>query len=255
MRQTLRALLELRRLVPVLLMGLALVGAQIHLSRGPASWAVALAMAGATWALAPFAWRALFADGRGGLGRALLFALLAVAVVLGTGPGLSIALGIPGSFLTIPSSLAVCVALFLVGGWGLGRDIGFEEPAGARAGPGRRAGARGRARAAARAARAPRSALPLQHAQRDRRVVPRRTARSPSARCCSSSAMLRDGARRGARADAGRSRASSSWCATLFELHLLRDPDLLHARVGGRRPLPRACRCRRCCCCRSRRTR
>jgi two-component system sensor histidine kinase AlgZ len=127
MRETLRALIEWRRLVPVLLMGLALVAAQVHLSRSPESWLVAFAMAGATWAIAPFSWRALFADGRGGLGRIGLYALLAVAVVIGTGPGLSIALGVGASFLTIPSSLAVCVALFVVGGWGLGRDIELER--------------------------------------------------------------------------------------------------------------------------------
>lgn len=129
-RETLRALSELKRLAPVLLIAAALLGAQVHLSRGRWAWTVALAMAAVTWAVAPFGWRLLL-SGAGTFAstavRACLFALLGIAVVTVTGPWLSGALGLGPTFLTESSSLAVCVALFVVGGWGLGRDIELER--------------------------------------------------------------------------------------------------------------------------------
>lgn len=128
-RETLRALSELKRLLPVLLISAALLAAQIRLSREPWAWTVALAMAGVTWVSAPFGWRLLL-SGAGTLAstavRSCLFALLGIAVVMVTGPWLSGALGLGRTFLTEPSSLTVCVALFVVGGWGLGRDIELE---------------------------------------------------------------------------------------------------------------------------------
>lgn len=129
-RETLRALSDLERLAPVLLIAVALVAAQVHLSQEPWAWTLALAMALATWAVAPFAWRLLF-SGAGALAstavRGCLFALLGIAVVMVTGPWLAHALGLGPTFLTQPITLAVCVALFVVGGWGLGRDIERED--------------------------------------------------------------------------------------------------------------------------------
>ena len=53
--------------------------------------------------------------------------------------------------------------------------------------------------------------------------------------------LVRDaahGARRGEGADAGRSSRSSSWCDTLFALHLLRDPALFTLERAVPSPLP-----------------
>jgi hypothetical protein len=129
-RETLRALSGPERLVPVLLIAAALIAAQVHLSQEPRAWTLALAMALATWAVAPFPWRLLF-SGAGALAstavRGCLFALLGIAVVMETGPWLAHALRLGPTFLTQPITLAVCVALFVVGGWGLGRDIDRED--------------------------------------------------------------------------------------------------------------------------------
>ena len=121
-------------------------------------------------------------------------------------------LGMGHTLLTAPTSVVVCLALFLVGGFGLGRDIVAGEQAGARRGPGRPARARGRRRAAAGAALAPRPALPVQHAERDRRVVPRgRRDRRARGR-----AAVRDAAHRpGGRARRRPGRWRRSWrCST-----------------------------------------
>jgi two-component system, LytTR family, sensor histidine kinase AlgZ len=47
--------------------------------------------------------------------------------VLSLGVGVPKLFHLPPTFLTERISLAVCTALFLVGGWGLARDIGFEQ--------------------------------------------------------------------------------------------------------------------------------
>jgi LytS/YehU family sensor histidine kinase len=59
--------------------------------------------------------------------RAALYAGAGAGLVLGIGRGLSSLVGAGQTFLTTKPSLAVCVALFWVGGWGLARDIDLEE--------------------------------------------------------------------------------------------------------------------------------
>ena len=60
------------------------------------------------------------------LPRLLAYTVIGLVVVLGIGWAAPAVLGAGPMFLALPLNLAICVTLFLVGGWGLGRDIGFE---------------------------------------------------------------------------------------------------------------------------------
>jgi two-component system sensor histidine kinase AlgZ len=128
-RSTLRALLETRRLVPVLLVCAPLVVLQGRTSRDPLAAPLGALVCLAFLVFAPVSWRILFPDGlelEHGAARLLLYASGGVGVVLVSGvvvPGL---LHMGPTLLTVRSGLLVSAALFLVGGWGLGRDIGME---------------------------------------------------------------------------------------------------------------------------------
>ncbi|MDB4996215.1 MAG: Histidine kinase family [Myxococcaceae bacterium] len=129
LRPTLRALLDPRRLAPILLVSLPLVFAQRSYSRDPrAAWLGVLMVVGFVL-VAPVSWRVLFPDGLGvrdALLRLVLYGAIGAGVVLSVGVVVPRALAIGPTFLTARNSLAIDIALFLVGGWGLGRDIGFE---------------------------------------------------------------------------------------------------------------------------------
>ena len=79
--------------------------------------------------IAPLSWRLLFPDG---LAAAADGWLLLFYAALGTGLVLLLTVVAPRltdmgpTFLTSRDNLPVCVALFLVGGWGLGRDVQME---------------------------------------------------------------------------------------------------------------------------------
>jgi two-component system sensor histidine kinase AlgZ len=128
-RRTWRALLEPKRMVPILLLAVALVGAQASFSRDLLAVPLGLAMCAAFVLLAPLSWRALFPGGleltHGGL-RLALYVAVATAVVLVLGGVAPRALHMGPTLLTEPSSMFVCLALFLVGGWGLARDIDLD---------------------------------------------------------------------------------------------------------------------------------
>jgi two-component system sensor histidine kinase AlgZ len=66
-------------------------------------------------------------EGLAFLGRAGLYALAGSAIVLLLGLALPALLGMGKTFLTGRASLVITGALFVVGGWGLGRDIGLES--------------------------------------------------------------------------------------------------------------------------------
>jgi LytS/YehU family sensor histidine kinase len=79
--------------------------------------------------VAPVSWRVLFPgrlDLRHGGVRLLLYAAIAAGVVLPVGVVIPRVLGVGRTLLTAPSSVVVCLALYLVGGWGLARDIWLE---------------------------------------------------------------------------------------------------------------------------------
>jgi two-component system, LytTR family, sensor histidine kinase AlgZ len=129
-RPTLRALLEPKRLAPILLVCSPMVAAQGRYSRDPLAVPLGVLMCALFVFLAPLAWRVLFPEVlpvRQGLVRLVLYAGLGAGVVLTTGVVLPTLLGMGHTFLTTRYTLLVAGALFLVGGWGLGRDIGLEE--------------------------------------------------------------------------------------------------------------------------------
>jgi two-component system, LytTR family, sensor histidine kinase AlgZ len=128
-RATVRALLEPKRLVPILLVSAPLVVAQGSLSRDPLAVPLAILTCLAFVLLAPLSWRVLFPDDREhgqGAVRLLLYAGEGAGVVLVLGLVIPKLFGMGKTFLTSNSSLAISGALFLVGGWGLGRDIELE---------------------------------------------------------------------------------------------------------------------------------
>ena len=100
------------------------------MSREPLAAPIAVAMCIAFVLVAPLSWRVLFPGGlefTHGAIRLLIYGAVGVGVVLVVGDTLPKLLSLGPTLLTMRVSLIVCVTLFLVGGWGLGRDIGFEE--------------------------------------------------------------------------------------------------------------------------------
>ncbi|WP_136971290.1 sensor histidine kinase [Polyangium sorediatum] len=121
---TLRALAAPRRLVPILVVIVSLLIAQAR-SGGSASLAVGVALCASFTLLAPVSWRVIAAD-RPTLLRILVYAALGVIVVFGIGGVIPRWFRLPPSLLTAPWNLLSSLALYWVGGWGLGRDIDLE---------------------------------------------------------------------------------------------------------------------------------
>lgn len=130
-RSTVRALLVPRRAIPIALVVVPLTIIQDAYSREAFAVPIALLMCGTFLVIGPSLWRALFPldrpIGAGALTRVIVYAGVGAAVVLGVGRGLPGLAGAGVTFMTSESSLAVCLALFWVGGWGLARDIDLEE--------------------------------------------------------------------------------------------------------------------------------
>jgi two-component system sensor histidine kinase AlgZ len=130
--ETLRALLVPRRLVPLLLIATPLLVAQVALSPEPLAGPIGLALCASFCITAPFLYRWLFpmddtpsrTPGVVRFGIYVAFSVVVVYVVGGVVPDL---LGMRFTFLTDPWSLVVSCALFVVGGWGLGRDVELEQ--------------------------------------------------------------------------------------------------------------------------------
>jgi hypothetical protein len=129
LKETLRALVLPKRIVPVGLVCLPLLGAQHSYSEDPLAVPLAVLMCLAFVSIAPVSWRILFPDdlatSNAGL-RLLLYAGIGAGVVLTLGAVVPKFLGMGPTFLTQRAPLFVSGAMFLVGGWGLGRDIGLE---------------------------------------------------------------------------------------------------------------------------------
>ena len=128
--ETVRSLLAPRRLVPILVVSIPLLVAQGAWGSEPLEIPIGLALCLAFVLVAPVSWRMLFPDGVAGglraLSRLIVYTLIGLVVVLGLGWGVPTLAGAGPMFLGLPLNLAICLTLFLVGGWGLGRDIGFE---------------------------------------------------------------------------------------------------------------------------------
>ena len=131
MRSTVRGLLTPRRAIPIALVVVPLTIVQDAYSRDPLAVPLALLMCGSFLLVGPSLWRALFPMDRPLTAtaalRVLLYAGVGATLVLGIGRALPDMVGAGQTFLTSKPSLAVCVALFWVGGWGLARDIELEE--------------------------------------------------------------------------------------------------------------------------------
>ena len=128
-RATLLALLTPRRLIPIIVVSVPLVAAQAKFSRDPLGMPLAILMCLTFVAIAPVSYRILFPEGLDlshGAIRLVLYGAIGAGVVLSLGVAVPRLVGMGHTFLTDRNSLAVSIALFLVGGWGLGRDIGFE---------------------------------------------------------------------------------------------------------------------------------
>lgn len=126
LESTLRALLAPRRLLPIGLVTAAMVAVQAQYSVARGATLVPLVMALGFLLVAPASWRALVAPAPGSLPRLAAYAAGGLAVVGAGGVLLPAALGIGRTFLTDSGSLLVALVLYLVGGWGLGRDVERE---------------------------------------------------------------------------------------------------------------------------------
>jgi len=130
LRSTVRALLVPRRAIPIALVVVPLTIIQDAYSREAFAVPIALLMCGSFLLVGPSLWRALFPLDRpiaaGALTRVIVYAGVGAATVLGVGRGLPGLFGAGVTFMTTEPSLAVCMALFWVGGWGLARDIDLE---------------------------------------------------------------------------------------------------------------------------------
>jgi two-component system, LytTR family, sensor histidine kinase AlgZ len=123
-RETLRALAAPRRLVPILVLATPLLLEQSrYADRRVFLVGVSLVLACAV--LAPISWRVLTRD-RPTPARVLAYGLLGALVVLTLSVLVPTALAMRKSFLTVPTSVLISAALYLVGGFGLGRDIDLE---------------------------------------------------------------------------------------------------------------------------------
>jgi two-component system, LytTR family, sensor histidine kinase AlgZ len=128
-RGTFRGLAQPKRLVPILVVSAPLVFAQAWYSRRGLAVTTAVLTCVAFVLIAPLAFRLLFPEEERTPLLALriaVYAALAVVVNLTLEVFLPRALGVGRTFLSERVSVAVSLALFVVGGWGLGRDIGFE---------------------------------------------------------------------------------------------------------------------------------
>lgn len=238
-RGTWVALLTPRRLVPTTLVASALIVAQAQFE---ADW-LAVPLAGlmclAFILLAPVSWRVLFPHGlelsHGGI-RLLLYGAVGVAFVLGFGVVIPDLVGMGPSLLTSRASLFVCLALFLVGGWGLGHDIDRDA---------RLANAEARAEQSARAAE--RAELLALRSHLDPHFL--FNTLNAIAEWCREDGAVAEGAvlrlssmlrtiLTGVRTEAWSLAEELALIDTLFELHRLRDPDGLQVVRTMPSPVP-----------------
>ena len=128
-RHTALALLSPRRALPIALSCAALLYAQLQFSEDPLAFQIGLLQILLFLGIAPVSYRVMFPEGLDfshGAVRLVLYASIGAGVVLVGGAVIPKMLEMGPTFLTARTSLAFCALLFLIGGWGLGRDIGME---------------------------------------------------------------------------------------------------------------------------------
>lgn len=114
----------------MLVVGAPMVWAQAEWSRDPRATPLGVLLVATFAIVAPVSYRVLFPDGLDfshGAVRLLLYSLVGAGVMLSLCVGLPRVLGMRDTFLTDRTTVVITTALFLVGGWGLGRDIGMEQ--------------------------------------------------------------------------------------------------------------------------------
>lgn len=124
---TLRALGQPRRVLAIVAVGGSLIAAQLRFDPYlPRAWA-AVGLLVSFLLLAPASYRYLVLERPRERGGVLLYIGLCAAMVLLFGRAVPYLAKQTHTFLTSGPSLTVCFALFVVGGWGLGRDIHLEQ--------------------------------------------------------------------------------------------------------------------------------
>jgi len=238
-RSTLRGLLAPRRLLPIVLLSASLVAAQGNYSRDPFAIPLGIAMCIAFSIVAPVSWRVLFPDRfnlrHGGI-RLILYVAIAAGVVFSLGVVAPQVLHMGHTLLTARTSVVVCLALFLVGGWGLGRHMWLENEL-----------ARAEARATLLAREAEGAQLLALRSHLDPHFLfntlnaiaewCREDGETAERAVVRLSAMLRT-VLAGVRASTWPLADELALLDTLFELHRLRDPDRVRVRRHLPDPLP-----------------
>ncbi|HEY0714343.1 MAG TPA: sensor histidine kinase [Polyangia bacterium] len=129
-RRTWRALLEPRRFFAILLVSIALIVAQANFGGDPFAVPLGVAMCVSFVLVAPVTWRVLFPHGpqpNQMMVRLGLYAAVGTAVVLVLSVVIPETFDLRRTLMTTRASMLVSLALFLVGGWGLARDIDFDD--------------------------------------------------------------------------------------------------------------------------------
>jgi two-component system sensor histidine kinase AlgZ len=221
------------------LLSASLVAAQGSYSRDRFAIPLGIAMCIAFAVVAPVSWRVLFPDRfnlrHGGI-RVILYATIAAGVVWSLGIVVPQILGMGRTLLTAPTSMAVCLALFLVGGWGLGRHMWLENEL-----------ARAQARASLLAREAEGAQLLALRSHLDPHFLfntlnaiaewCREDGETAERAVMRLSAMLRT-VLAGVRTSAWPLADELALVDTLFELHRLRDPDRVRVTRHLPDPLP-----------------
>lgn len=132
LQSTMAAIFAPRRAIPIVVVMVPLLFIQHVYSRAAGALLLGALMCAAFVLVAPTLWRHLFPMNDDGKKRnpvvsVAVYGGVGIALVVGIGRGLSDLVGMGTTFLTSRPSLLVEVALFWVGGWGLARDIDFEE--------------------------------------------------------------------------------------------------------------------------------
>jgi two-component system, LytTR family, sensor histidine kinase AlgZ len=138
-RTTFAALLRPRHSIPVMAVVIPVLSLQVRYSYGSGAATVGALLCAAFALFAPLSWRVLVSEAPGhhggslGLPRAssrvlnvAIYLLLSAAVVGCVGVVVPRILQLPQSFMTERGALLSCLALYIVGGGGLGRSITLE---------------------------------------------------------------------------------------------------------------------------------
>ncbi len=238
LRSTLIALAVPKRALAIAVVAIPLLLAQVRLSREPLAGLVGAAMIGAFILLGPLTWRALFRDPDASpntfdapFGRLVVFATMGAGTVALTGVVFPRLFGLGPTLMTTNASLIVSMALFWVGGYGLGRDIDLEAGL-----------ARARARADDLGRQAEHARLLALRSHLDPHFL-FNTLNAIAEWCREDPEMAERSIMRLSqmlRTILGASRRTS-WslpeelavCRELFELHLVRDPDLFELEIAS----------------------